>query len=48
MGSWTAGYLESDWLWLANPAPGWMGIDQLLWPGEFDSLGDFSAVWFPA
>lgn len=33
---------------LANPAPGWMGIDQVLGMADFDRLGPFSAVWFPA
>ncbi len=31
---------------LANPAPGWMGVDQILYVGDFDRLGAFSAVWF--
>jgi hypothetical protein len=31
---------------LANPAPGWMGINQVLTRYEFDQLGAFSAVWF--
>jgi hypothetical protein len=33
---------------LANPAPGWMGIDQVLNWYDFDQLGAFSAVWFTA
>lgn len=33
---------------LANPAPGWMGINQVLTRYEFDQLGAFSAVWFTA
>lgn len=33
---------------LANPAPGWMGIDQVLSSPDFSYLGPFSAVWFPA
>jgi hypothetical protein len=31
---------------LANPAPGWMGINQVLTRYEFLQLGAFSAVWF--
>jgi hypothetical protein len=31
---------------LANPAPGWMGVDQVLTRYDFDQLGAFSAVWF--
>jgi hypothetical protein len=31
---------------LANPAPGWMGINQVITRYEFDQLGAFSAVWF--
>jgi hypothetical protein len=31
---------------LANPAPGWMGIQQTLDPQQFANLGVFSAVWF--
>jgi hypothetical protein len=33
---------------IANPAPGWMGVDQVLTADAFDQLGTFSAVWFPA
>lgn len=33
---------------LANPAPGWYGIAQLLHEWDFAQLGPFSAVWFPA
>jgi hypothetical protein len=33
---------------LANPAPGWMGIHQVLYDYDFAQLGPFSAVWFPA
>jgi hypothetical protein len=32
---------------LANPAPGYMGIHQVLSMADFDRLGPFSAVWFP-
>jgi hypothetical protein len=30
---------------LANPAPGYMGIHQVLVGFDFDTLGPFSAVW---
>lgn len=33
---------------LANPAPGYYGIDQALTDDAFAALGPFSAVWFPA
>jgi hypothetical protein len=33
---------------LANPAPGYMGIAQVLNMADFGELGPFSAVWFPA
>jgi hypothetical protein len=33
---------------LMNPAPGWMGIDQVLYADDFNRLGPFSAVWFNA
>jgi len=36
----------SDGIALANPAPGWMGIDQVMLEGDFHALGGFSAVWF--
>jgi hypothetical protein len=32
---------------LANPAPGYMGVAQVLSMADFDRLGAFSAVWFP-
>jgi hypothetical protein len=32
---------------LANPAPGWMGIAQVMNSSDFGRLGPFSAVWFP-
>jgi hypothetical protein len=35
-------------LLLANPAPGYMAIHQVLEQIDFQSLGPFSAVWFPA
>jgi hypothetical protein len=31
---------------LANPAPGYMSIHQVLEEPQFDPLGPFSAVWF--
>jgi hypothetical protein len=31
-----------------NPAPGYMGVDQVLYVDQFDLLGPFSAVWFEA
>lgn len=31
---------------LMNPAPGYMGVDQVLYNTEWDYLGPFSAVWF--
>lgn len=33
---------------LANPAPGYLGVDQVLDINDFERLGPFSAVWFPA
>jgi hypothetical protein len=38
----------ANYLLLANPAPGYMAIHQVLELADFDSLGPFSAVWFPA
>lgn len=35
-------------LLLANPAPGWMDIEQWMAESDFWMLGEFSAVWFPA
>jgi len=37
-----------DTLALMNPAPGYMGVQQLLNPEMFAQLGSFSAVWFTA
>lgn len=31
---------------LMNPAPGWMGINQVLVESDYNLLGPFSAVWF--
>jgi hypothetical protein len=36
---------SGDWVALANPAPGWMGVEQWMGPGDFEALGPFSAVW---
>lgn len=33
---------------LMNPAPGYMGVDQVLTDAQFQQLGPFSAVWFVA
>jgi hypothetical protein len=35
-------------LYLMNPAPGWMGVENWLDQQTFQSLGPFSAVWWPA
>jgi hypothetical protein len=36
---------EGDTLLLANPGPGWRGIQQRLTRTEFEALGPFVAVW---
>jgi predicted chitinase len=36
---------DGDALLLANPGPGWRGIQQTLTRAEFESLGPFAAVW---
>jgi hypothetical protein len=36
----------ASYLALANPAPGWQNVDQVLSTWDFDTLGAFSAVWF--
>lgn len=46
MSSATANRADVDALALMNPAPGWMGVDQVLYPDSFAYLGPFSAVWF--
>jgi hypothetical protein len=46
MGSSAAGVASPLALALMNPAPGWQGVDQILYPLDFDTLGPFSAVWF--
>jgi hypothetical protein len=51
---WTGVRLPTFWgykgyepqLALANPAPGYMGVGQVLYHQDFDRLGAFSAVWF--
>ena len=48
MGSSAFGAGSSNIVFLANPAPGYMGIEQWLDRLDFDGLGPFSAVWFPA
>jgi hypothetical protein len=48
MGSAAAGHAELNVLALMNPAPGYMGVDQVLHLVDFDELGPFSAVWFEA
>jgi hypothetical protein len=35
----------SDYLALANPSPGWMGVGQVMKGSQFPALGPFSAVW---
>lgn len=46
MGSVCAGLDGTRPLMLMNPAPGYMGVDQVLSVSQFDALGPFSAVWF--
>ena len=46
MGSAAAGRPELGLLALANTAPGYMGVEQLLNQDNFARLGPFSAVWF--
>lgn len=48
MGSDAYGAGPSDLILLANPAPGYYSIDQVLTDDQFPMLGPFSAVWFPA
>lgn len=51
---WTGVRIANNWLFqseseqvaLANPAPGWMGVGQLIDSSQFAELGPFSAVWF--
>jgi hypothetical protein len=46
MGNIAAGVDPALPLLLMNPAAGYMGVDQVLYPDQFASLGPFSAVWF--
>lgn len=48
MSTLTADYHSIDIVALANPSPGYMGVEQVINSVDFDELGDFSAVWFPA
>lgn len=48
MGSSAYGAGPDSILLLANPAPGYRAIGQYLDSMDFDDLGPFSAVWFPA
>lgn len=32
---------------IANSAPGWQGVDEVLLPGDWDNLGPFAAVVVP-
>lgn len=46
MGSNTIQRPDLGALALMNPAPGWLGIAQVLYEQDFNELGAFSAVWF--
>jgi len=46
MGSAAAAAPVTEQLLLMNPAPGYMGMEQVLYRHDFDDLGPFSAVWF--
>lgn len=46
MGGPAAGYPESAFLILMNPADMYMGVAQTLNTAQFSELGPFSAVWF--
>ena len=48
MGCAAAPEAPEDVVLLANPSPGWMGVGQSMHETQFDSLGDFSVVWFTA
>jgi hypothetical protein len=37
---------DIDAIALANPAPGYRGVYQVIDRADFDALGTFSAVWF--
>lgn len=40
--------VPTETILLANPAPGYADVGQALSRWQFDALGPFSAVWFPA
>jgi hypothetical protein len=46
MGSSAAGSTRTVALALMNPSPGYMEIGHWMYPGQFETLGPFSAVWF--
>jgi hypothetical protein len=46
MGGLAAYGMDTDFVALANPADGWMGVRQMMMSEQFDELGDFSVVWF--
>lgn len=46
MGSDAFGATSIEMILLANPAPGWMGVEQWMNSTLFEDLGPFSAVWF--
>jgi len=46
MGGPAIGHPEVAALALMNPAPGWMGVDQVLYESDYPYLGPFSVVWF--
>lgn len=46
MGTAAVGRPDLQLMALMNPAPGYQGVDQVLDPEHFASLGPFSAVWF--
>lgn len=48
MGSSAIARPDLELLVLMNPAPGYLGVEQLLAPFDFEQLGPFSAVWFTA
>ena len=48
MGSSAIGRPDLGALVLMNPAPGYMGVEQLLEEPDYNQLGPFSAVWFEA
>jgi hypothetical protein len=48
MGSAAYGRGPNHVMLLANPAPGYQYVYQHLVYGDFERLGPFSAVWFPA